>query len=171
MSVRAATAADAPAVAAAVGALLEELGGSRPGSSELAAEVAALLGEDGVGELLVAEEEGAIVGVLAASWQRAIHVPGRYATIQDLWVDPDWRSRGIGAALVDALAARAREQGVVRLEVGLPREDFAALGKTEAFYRGAGFEHLGPRMRLLLDSAVASGPIAARTDSGAGEGG
>ena len=32
--------------------------------------------------------------MLAASWQRAIHVPGRYATIQDLWVTPAWRSRG-----------------------------------------------------------------------------
>ncbi|HEY2716880.1 MAG TPA: GNAT family N-acetyltransferase [Solirubrobacterales bacterium] len=150
MSVRPATGADADAVAAGVGALLEELGGRRPQAAELEAEVAALIDGQGVGELLVAEEDGAIVGVLAASWQRAIHVPGRYATIQDLWVDPAWRSRGIGAELVAALADRAREQGVARLEVGLPREGFAALDQTEAFYRGAGFEHLGPRMRLLL---------------------
>jgi GNAT superfamily N-acetyltransferase len=133
-----------------VEALLEELGGRRPQRPALEAEVAALIGDGAVGELLVAEEEGAIVGVLGASWQRAIHVPGRYATIQDLWVDPEWRSRGIGAELVAALAARAREQGVARIEVGLPREGFAALEQTEAFYRGAGFEHLGPRMRLLL---------------------
>jgi hypothetical protein len=119
--------------------------------------VAALLAGDGVGELLVAEEDGAIVGVLAASWQRAIHVPGPYATIQDLWVDREWRSRGIGAELVAALAARARERGVARLEVGLPREDFPALEQTEAFYRGAGFEHLGPRMRLLLGADGDSG--------------
>jgi GNAT superfamily N-acetyltransferase len=151
MSVRPAVAGDAAAVADAVEALLEELGGRRPERGALETEVAALLDDDGVGELLVAEEEGAIVGVLAASWQRAIHVPGPYATIQDLWVDREWRSRGIGAELVAALAARARERGVARLEVGLPREDFPALDKTEAFYRGAGFEHLGPRMRLLLD--------------------
>ncbi|HEY1854986.1 MAG TPA: GNAT family N-acetyltransferase [Solirubrobacterales bacterium] len=150
MSVRPAGAGDAAAVAAAVEALLEELGGRRPQRPALEAEVAALIGDGAVGELLVAEEEGAIVGVLGASWQRAIHVPGRYATIQDLWVDPEWRSRGIGAELVAALAARAREQGVARIEVGLPREGFAALEQTEAFYRGAGFEHLGPRMRLLL---------------------
>lgn len=150
VSVREATAADADAVAAAVEALLEELGGRRPERTVLAAEVAALIEDDGVGELLVAEGDGAIVGVLAASWQRAIHVPGRYATIQDLWVEEGWRSRGVGAELIAALAARAREQGVARLEVGLPREDFPALERTEAFYRGAGFEHLGPRMRLLL---------------------
>ncbi len=152
MSVRAAGAGDVAAVAAAVEQLLEELGGRRPERPRLEAEVGALIDDDGVGELLVAEEDGELVGVLGASWQRAIHVPGRYATIQDLWVHPDWRSRGIGAELVAALAAAAREQGVARIEVGLPREDFTALEQTEAFYRGAGFEHLGPRMRLLLSA-------------------
>jgi GNAT superfamily N-acetyltransferase len=149
--VRTAEVGDVAAAADAVEALLEELGGRRPDRAALEAEVEALIDDEAVGELLVAEEEGAIVGVLGASWQRAIHVPGRYATIQDLWVDPDWRSRGVGAELVAALAARAREQGVARIEVGLPREDFAALEQTEAFYRGAGFEHLGPRMRFLLN--------------------
>src|SRR5690349_11522864 len=83
-------------------------GGRRPERPQLEAEVGALIADDGVGELLVAEEGGELVGVLGASWQRAIHVPGRYATIQDLWVHPDWRSRGIGAELVAALAAAAR---------------------------------------------------------------
>lgn len=171
VSVRAAGAGDAAAVAAAVEALLEELGGRRPPRPELEAEVAALIDDGAVGELLVAEEDGVIVGVLAASWQRAIHVPGRYATIQDLWVERRWRSRGIGAALVAALAARARERGVGRIEVGLPREDFPALHQTEAFYRGAGFEHLGPRMRLLLDApaeraATAAAGIAGGDSSG-----
>lgn len=150
MSVRSAGAGDVAAVAVAVEQLLEELGGRRPERPRLEAEVGELIADDAVGELLVAEEDGQLVGVLGASWQRAIHVPGRYATIQDLWVHPDWRSRGIGAELVAALAAAAREQGVARIEVGLPREDFPRLEQTEAFYRGAGFEHLGPRMRLLL---------------------
>ena len=151
MSVRAATREDLPAVVEAVGELLAELGGRHPSRPEMEAEVGALLDDGAVGTLLVAEDGGDLVGVLGASWQRAIHVPGRYATIQDLWVHPDWRSRGIGAELIEALAARAREQGVGRIEVGLPRETFAAISQTEAFYRGAGFEHLGPRMRRLLD--------------------
>jgi ribosomal protein S18 acetylase RimI-like enzyme len=151
VSIREATREDLPAVVAAVEELLAELGGSSPSRPQMEAEVGALLDDGALGTLLVAEDDGALVGVLGASWQRAIHVPGRYATIQDLWVDPEWRSRGIGAELVDALAAIAREQGVGRIEVGLPRETFAAIEQTEAFYRGAGFEHLGPRMRRLLD--------------------
>lgn len=149
--VREARREDLVGVADGVEALLIELGGRRPSRPEMEAEVEALLGDDAVGALLVAETGGEIVGVLGVSWQRAIHVPGRYATIQDLWVEPSWRSRKVGAALVEALANLCRERGVGRIEVGLPRETFAAIAKTEAFYRGAGFEQLGPRMRRLLE--------------------
>jgi GNAT superfamily N-acetyltransferase len=148
--IREAGEADIAAVADAVEELLVELGGSRPARGEVEAEVRAIVGDPRAGLLLVAEAEGAIAGVLCASWQRAIHVPGRYATIQDLWVDAAHRSNGIGAELVAAMVAKAGEQGVARIEVGLPKESFAAIRATEAFYLGNGFEHLGPRMRKLV---------------------
>jgi GNAT superfamily N-acetyltransferase len=151
LTVREADAGDVEGVAAAVGALLDELGGRRPSSDELETEVRALLEDPAGGSVLIAEAGGEIVGVLSASWQRAIHVPGVYATIQDLWVDEAWRSRGVGAELVEAVASQARTRGVSRLEVGLPRETFAAIASTESFYKRNGFEHLGPRMRRLLD--------------------
>jgi GNAT superfamily N-acetyltransferase len=141
---------DVAAVALAVEELLLELGGRRPAREQLEAEIRAALADPGVGAILVAEAGAAIVGVLSASWQRALHVPGRYATIQDLWVDGEWRSRGVGAALVDELVALCGKQGVARIEVGLPRESFDAIGATEAFYVGNGFEQLGPRMRRLI---------------------
>jgi GNAT superfamily N-acetyltransferase len=141
---------DVAAVALAVEALLLELGGRRPAREELEAEIRAALEDPGVGAILVAEAGAALVGVLSASWQRALHVPGRYATIQDLWVDPEWRSHRVGAALVDELVALCGKQGVARVEVGLPRESFDAIRATEAFYLGNGFEHLGPRMRRLI---------------------
>jgi GNAT superfamily N-acetyltransferase len=149
-TIRPAGAADVAAVAAAVEQLLVELGGRRPSRAELEAEVEAVLEDPEVGALIVAEAGGEIVGVLSASWQRALHVPGRYATIQDLWVAAGWRSRGVGAGLVDGLADLCRAQGVARIEVGLPRESFDAIRATEAFYLGNGFERLGPRMRRLL---------------------
>jgi GNAT superfamily N-acetyltransferase len=148
--IRPAAVADVGAVAAAVEQLLVELGGQRPARADLEAEIQAALDDPGVGALILAEAEGEIVGVLSASWQRALHVPGRYATIQDLWTDADWRSRGVGAGLVDELAILCRAEGVARIEVGLPRESFEAIRATEAFYLGNGFEQLGPRMRRLL---------------------
>jgi GNAT superfamily N-acetyltransferase len=149
-TVRQAGDGDVEEVAAAVGSLLAELGGRAPSAAEMKAEVQALLDDPQGGSVLIAEADGGIVGVLTASWQRAIHVPGVYATVQDLWVDEDWRSRGVGAELVEAIASQARSRGVSRLEVGLPRETFAAIASTESFYRRNGFEHLGPRMRRLL---------------------
>ncbi len=150
-TVREAGADDVGAVATAVEALLLELGGRRPERSDLEAEVRAHLDDPDGTSVLVAEADGRVVGVLSANWPRAIHVPGVYAMIQDLWVDEAWRSRGVGAELVEAIASQARRRGVSRLEVGLPRETFAAIASTESFYRRNGFEHLGPRMRRLLD--------------------
>lgn len=150
MSVRAATVDDAPAVASAVEALLIELGGERPSATALEDGARRLAEDPSAGALLVAEDEGRVVGVLAASWQYAIHVPGRYGTIQDLWVHPDWRSRALGRELVLALVREAADAGVPRLEVGLPQQSFAGLGATERFYRENDFTPLGPRMRRLL---------------------
>jgi para-aminobenzoate synthetase len=148
--VRAATAADAPGVARAIEALLTELGGEGPSATELEGAVRELISRPEAGLLLVADRGGEIVGVLAASWQFAVHVPGRYATIQDLWVLPAWRSRSLGRDLIMALVQEAGERGVRRLEVGLPQPSFARLDGTESFYRENGFAPLGPRMRRLL---------------------
>jgi GNAT superfamily N-acetyltransferase len=149
-TVRPAAREDVGRIATAVEELLLELGGRRPSRAALELEIEAALDDPAIGALIVAEAEGEIVGVLSASWQRALHVPGRYATIQDLWVQAEWRSRKVGAELVEALAEQAAAEGVTRIEVGLPRESFGAVRATESFYRANGFEHLGPRMRRLL---------------------
>jgi GNAT superfamily N-acetyltransferase len=147
--VRAATHEDLPAVLAAVGDLLTELGSEPPRTSLMLETAQALLEDPSLGALLVAEAGGEIVGVLGASYQLALHVPGRYALIQDLWVHPSWRGRSVGRELLAALFELARRQGLARAEVGLPRESFEGIRATEGFYAHNGFEHLGARMRWL----------------------
>jgi GNAT superfamily N-acetyltransferase len=139
---------DAAAVAAAVAALVAELGGSPPPRTAIERETRAHIGDPSLGIVLVAAVEGdGLVGVLTASWARAIQVAGRLLTIEVLWTRREWRDRGVGAALVEALAAAAAAEGAGRVEVGLPRESFTPLRATERFYLGNGFERLGPRMR------------------------
>jgi GNAT superfamily N-acetyltransferase len=92
-----------------------------------------------------------LIGLLSASWQIAMHVPGSYGLIQDLWVARAWRGQAVGASLVRALEDRARAHGVARLEVGLPKESFPGLEATSGFYGARGFEPLGPRMRRLIE--------------------
>jgi GNAT superfamily N-acetyltransferase len=149
--VRAAFEEDIPAIAAAVSALLLEIGGTPPPAPAMHASAHALIADGDLGVLLVAETAGALVGLLAASWQTAIHVPGRYALIQDLWVHPAWRSRAIGADLLAALGDLAGGRQITRIEVGLPQAGFAGLEATAAFYRRNGFTPLGARMRRLLE--------------------
>ena len=148
--VRPAAAEDAPAIAAAVRELLRELGGRPAAASAIEAAARALSEDRRSGALLVARAGGELVGLLGASWQSALHVPGRYGLIQELWVHPSWRGRAIGGDLLAALFARAREERIARVEVGLPQDGFAGIRATETFYRGNGFEPLGARMRRTL---------------------
>ena len=146
--VRPARTEDLGAVVAAVRGLLAELGSTPPPVPEMLAAAEALYEDPSSGALLVAEADGGeLVGVLVASFQIALHVPGRYAVIQDLWVGPAWRSRAIGRELLAALCELAGERGMARAEVGLPRESFQNIEATAAFYARNGFSALGPRMR------------------------
>ena len=148
--VRPARTDDVPAVAAAVAALLAELGGTPPARSAIESEARAHIEDPSLGIVLVASAGDELVGVLTASWARAIQVAGRLLTIEVLWTRQDWRDRGVGAALVEALASAAAAEGAGRVEVGLPRESFPALRATERFYLANGFERLGPRMRRAV---------------------
>lgn len=145
--IREATHDDVPAVAMGVRELLVELGG-KPLATPMLAETAHALIDDGsAGVVLVAEQEGEVVGIVGVSWQVAMRIPGRYGTIQELWVKPECRYMTIGADLVEALVELARKQGVERIEVGLPSERYPHLDATEAFYINNGFTEIGMRMR------------------------
>jgi ribosomal protein S18 acetylase RimI-like enzyme len=184
--VRPARTEDVPALAAAVAALLAELGGTPPPRAEIESEARAHIEDPSLGIVLVAAPTaaggahplasshlgdapmsshlvpdsgtnceraaggGGLVGVLTASWARAIQVAGRLLTIEVLWTDPARRDEGVGAALVQALAIAAAAEGAGRVEVGLPRETFPALPATKRFYLANGFERVGPRMRRAV---------------------
>jgi GNAT superfamily N-acetyltransferase len=148
--VRPARTDDVPAVAAAVASLLEELGGTPPPRAAIETEARAHIEDPSLGIVSVAVAGEDLVGVLTASWARAIQVAGRLLTIEVLWTRREWRDRGVGAGLVDVLAAASAAEGAGRVEVGLPREGFPALRATERFYLANGFERLGPRMRRAV---------------------
>jgi GNAT superfamily N-acetyltransferase len=148
--VRQARTEDVPGVADAVATLLVELGGTPPTRVAIEAEARAHVEDPSLGIVLVAVGDEEVVGVLTASWARAIQIAGRLLTIEVLWTRRDRRDRGVGAALVEALDAAAAAAGAERVEVGLPRESFPSLRATERFYLANGFERLGPRMRRAL---------------------
>jgi GNAT superfamily N-acetyltransferase len=87
--------------------------------------------------VLVADDEGVLVGICTA-YQDLHSVRYGYRTwIEDLAVDPERRSEGIGKALMDAAKAWARERGATHLELD------SALARTDAhrFYEREGAEY------------------------------
>lgn len=98
------------------------------------------------GRTYVAEEGGSVAGF--AAWARADGV----TELEDLFVDPGWRRRGIATALVSHIVDVLRAQGVRYLEV-------TANPHAEGFYNAAGFIDCGtaetvfgtaPRKRLTI---------------------
>ncbi|GGX57499.1 GNAT family N-acetyltransferase [Saccharospirillum salsuginis] len=91
-----------------------------------------------------------LVGVITLSISNAIRVPKPYAVIEELWVDPAYRSVGVGASLLDEAMKFAEKSVLSRLEVGLPPFGFPNYTATEQFYGRNGFSPVGARMKRIL---------------------
>jgi len=90
-------------------------------------------------ECLIAELEGEPVGFALFFFTYSTWRARRGIHLEDLWVTPSARRRGIGRALLARLAAIACERGCARLE-------WAVLDWNElamSFYRGLGASALG----------------------------
>lgn len=90
---------------------------------------------------LVAECDGQLVGYIHASVQgdhpaEIIPVQEPYVEIEDIYVQPDFRSRDIGGALLERVFAIARQQGIQRFAVGTLSKE---TDKILRFYRSHGF--------------------------------
>ena len=109
-----------------------------------------ILGPEGLaeGRMYVTEEGGSVVGF--ATWAAE---PDGTIELEDVFVDPDWRRRGIATALLAHVLDVLRTRGVRCLEV-------TANPHAEGFYSSAGFIESGvaetvfgpaPRKRLTID--------------------
>jgi GNAT superfamily N-acetyltransferase len=127
-------------------ALSRELGaGSDPGS-----------GSGRFLALLAVDESDTPIGVLTLSTSFAIYAGGEYGVIDEMYVRPEWRGQGVGRRLVEAAREIARRRSWFRLDVTGPAASDAA--RALRFYEGLGFEHTGPKMRMILAPSPYAGP-------------
>lgn len=63
----------------------------------------------------VAEEGGRLIGLVHYIQHRSCWTVGDYMYLQDLYVDPDVRGKGIGRDLIEHVYARAAASGVSRV--------------------------------------------------------
>ena len=143
--------AQIPAVLRLVGRLLVELADDPAEFAGWdASQVEPILRESGdrFAAFLAVGHDGEPVGVATLTEAVAAYAQGRYGIISELYVAPDYRSRGVGKLLLDAVAAFGRRRGWRRVDVTAPPE--ARWERTVEFYQQNGFVFTGPKLRLDL---------------------
>ncbi|MBX6341800.1 MAG: GNAT family N-acetyltransferase [Thermomicrobiaceae bacterium] len=138
VSVREASESDAAEIARLVGLLMREHDLPPPPEERVLAAVRRVLGAPG-SWYLVAEGEGRIVGALQVNQRFSTWESADYGYIEDFCVDPEWRGRGVGSALLDYLARWAAGRGWARLDLDVQASNRDAV----RFYQRHGFEDTG----------------------------
>ena len=85
----------------------------------------------------LARAEGRVVGVAYVATILSVEHVGPAAWLEELYVAPAWRQRGVGSALVHAVLERARAAGMmaIDLEIDAGHTRAASLYKRSGFHR------------------------------------
>ncbi|MBO6520028.1 MAG: GNAT family N-acetyltransferase [Rhodospirillales bacterium] len=108
-------------------------------------------------EVFVAEDaEGTVIGAAAMSTAFGLEV-GSYAEIEDLYVVPAWRGRGIAGAMVEHCVNWAAKRGCTDVEVVVTPES-PRRAELIDWYARRGFRNTG-RVILERDTGAESGEM------------
>jgi ribosomal protein S18 acetylase RimI-like enzyme len=134
---RLATVDDADEVARLLHDFNLEFGSPSPGPEVLAARLRALLARDGTFAIVAGEPAAAVALITLRS---NVWYGGQVALLDELYVVPSRRGRGIGAALVEELLSVSRARGVDLIEINVDESDVDA----QRFYERHGFSQTAP---------------------------
>ena len=95
----------------------------------------ALLEAPGLGRVWVLEDGGTAIGYLALTLGYSLEIGGRDAFIDELFLQEEYRGRGHGTRILEAVIAEAEELGVQAVHLEVTRGNEAA-----ALYARLGFE-------------------------------
>ena len=107
-----------------------------------------LAGSRGVWAFLATTTDARDVGLITLNECVAIYAGGPFGEISELYVVPDYRSKSVGALLIETAISFGRERGWPNIEVGAPSPP--KWQRTVDFYLAHGFEEVGPRLDLEL---------------------
>jgi GNAT superfamily N-acetyltransferase len=108
-----------------------------PGPAVLSKRLRSLLAEPSTIAYLVGEPAA---GFALVTLRRNVWYDGPVALLDELYVVPDRRSHGLGAAIIRRLVADAEEQGVSAIEINVDAGDVDA----QRFYERHGFSGTDP---------------------------
>ena len=98
------------------------------------------------GSLVVAEENGAVLGMASISFNLALRYNGEYCQLEELVVDQDARGKNVGGLLIEETIKLAKKRGCK--EYGL--YILESTKHNQGFYEKYGFVKVGEEMRQPL---------------------
>lgn len=98
--------------------------------------------------VFLAKDEFKYIGLISIVECRAIYAQGKYGVIQELYIDSEYRSSGVGKSLLDCGASYGRKRHWTRLEVTAPNA--TKWKRTLQFYKKHDFVQIGPRLKRIL---------------------
>lgn len=95
-----------------------------------------LLADARLGRVWLIQSEGHVVGYVVVTFGYSMEYGGRDAFIDDLFIRPAFRGKGVGTMTLDAVRTEAVELGVRALHLEVGRDNPTA----QTLYRQAGFK-------------------------------
>ena len=89
-----------------------------------------------------------IVGVITIQEAFAFYTDGKYGIINELYIKPNFRSKGYGEILIKETIKIAKHKDWKRLDVTAPPGD--KWKRTKEFYTQNGFQYTGPKLKYLI---------------------
>jgi GNAT superfamily N-acetyltransferase len=129
--------ADAAVVAELLHAFNVEFDTPTPGPEVLTRRLEQMLARDDVVALLAGEPA---VAVALLTFRPGVWDPGPVALLEELYVRPDLRGRGIGHTVLERAMAIARDRGSETFEINVDEGDTGA----RRFYEAHGFSNTEP---------------------------
>ena len=98
------------------------------------------------GSLLIAEEEGKVLGMVSISFNLALRYNGEYCQLEELVVHKEARGKNVGGLLVEEALKLAKNRGCKEFGLYL----LESTKHNQPFYEKYGFRKIGQEMRQSL---------------------
>ena len=97
------------------------------------AALTAILADASIGAIWIAEAAGVVAGHAVLTTRFTMEHTGWSGYVDDLYVAPAYRRRGVARGLLDALVGECRRRACTALQVEVGRDNVAALAAYAAF--------------------------------------